>query len=302
METPLSMTFQAMVARASQRARRGQRAREQDVHELGRAIDRPPVVAAGGLQVVPVDLAHAVCVAGDHDHAGGGGGAQQRQEAEGGLHVAEVVDAEGHLEAIGGGAALHVHGAGVVDQDVEGREAGGGLGAGGPDAGEARHVGEQRVDLRARSGDAGDLGGGGLGFVGRAAHQHEVGALGGEGAGGPQADARGGAGDEDGFSADGSDGADGHGRPPAVRAVSRRRRGGSTRWPGYRGACPRRRSTASRRTSCPCPGSSGSGAQPRTSWRWQAMSPRSGWPFSPARRRASGCCCPCARWACSSGG
>jgi hypothetical protein len=59
--------------------------------------------------------------AGQGDHPGGGGAQHRGQQAGGERPVAEVVDAELGLEAVGGAPLRHRHHAGVVDQQVDRR-------------------------------------------------------------------------------------------------------------------------------------------------------------------------------------
>ena len=108
----------------------------QHVGQLGNAV----LLHAGDrlgreADVVPVDsLGTEVRVAGDVDDAtrriGLGAGDDAIEEEIGQQEVAEMVDAEGHLEAVVGDASLAGH-PGVVDEDVEGLvpfEEGGGRG------------------------------------------------------------------------------------------------------------------------------------------------------------------------------
>src|ERR1700679_2459939 len=124
-----------------------ERVGEEDVGELVGSVGVPWDVAALALQIVELDLAVAVRERGDGDDARRGGGEQLREEQPGERKVAEVVGAKLALKAVGrelaGGEG---HDAGVVDEDVEGKAAGGEGGGEGADGGEGGHaaLGEPR--------------------------------------------------------------------------------------------------------------------------------------------------------------
>src|SRR4029450_3683772 len=95
--------------------------REEDVAELGRAVDASGAEAAAPrLEVVEVEQAAPVGVAGCGPDASARGGEpleQQVREQERG----EVVEREGPLEAVGRQVARGEHGASVVREHVDAR-------------------------------------------------------------------------------------------------------------------------------------------------------------------------------------
>ena len=99
---------------------------EHEVGELGLAVPGDPPVAVLGLEVVEVDPPLPVIVAADGHHPGPGppGHPVEQQPAQ--REMAQVVDAELQLEAVGGDPVRRHHDPGVVDQQVDAL-------AGGPD-------------------------------------------------------------------------------------------------------------------------------------------------------------------------
>ena len=96
-----------------------QLAGEQGVGELGVAIRLPAVETAFHLQVGEVDVPAAVHARTDVDDARGRAGAEPVEQQVGQQERRQVVDREGTLVAVGGGAAAAHRDAGVVDQHVE---------------------------------------------------------------------------------------------------------------------------------------------------------------------------------------
>ncbi len=92
---------------------------EQEVCKLALEVGPPRGVRLLVVQIVEVDLAGPVALAADRHDAGPFRGHQRWQQTAGQCEIAEVVDAELHLEALRGVAQRYGHQAGIVDQDVQ---------------------------------------------------------------------------------------------------------------------------------------------------------------------------------------
>lgn len=124
-------------------------------------------MAHGEVVVVEADGAGAVAAARDVQDPGADG--QLGHDQVGEEEVADVVDAEVHLQPLGRLAVGHGGDGGVVDEQVDGVFVGVDLGGGGADLGLVGEVEGEDAGGRA----FGEGGGEGLGFLGGAAGQDE---------------------------------------------------------------------------------------------------------------------------------
>jgi len=124
----------------------GQLIGEEDVGELGGAVDPHGAVAPRVVEVVEVDPTEAVRVRGDVHDAGRGRCPQAREQEVRQQEVREVVHREHGLDPVHRGRAPEVHDAGVVHEHVDGRVAVAELGREPPDLRLRGEVGQEEGD------------------------------------------------------------------------------------------------------------------------------------------------------------
>ena len=157
---------------------------EMKVRQLGLAVGLPGAVAAVKMWILGVDGPAHVVGGARHGHHPGCGRSQQDGEQAGGQGVvAEVINAELHLEPVGGATKWKGHDTGIVDQKVDSGVMGRDGGRGGGYGLQGRQVQVDHLEGGARGRPA-NLGLGGRRLDLIPGGHHHVGACGGEGASG----------------------------------------------------------------------------------------------------------------------
>ncbi len=130
------------------------------------------LVLARALQVVEVDVPHAVHARADVDHARWRAGGQRRFQQPGEQERRQVIDRKLQLEAVSRHLALIHHHARIVDQHVDHRMGGQKLGRQAPYIGQRGQIGLPKLHRGIAGGNADFLLGRGTASAVPAHHQH----------------------------------------------------------------------------------------------------------------------------------
>jgi hypothetical protein len=92
---------------------------EEDVGQLGLLVPAEAAIGVLGVKVVERDSGALMSLRGGRDDARGHAGLEPLQQSRGEQKWREVIDGPGPLDPVLRRLACHVHGAGVVNEDIE---------------------------------------------------------------------------------------------------------------------------------------------------------------------------------------